>query len=278
MSNNSSSPTSAPMDEFLGLDGEASGQTSTETTTTETPAIPDKYRGKSVDDLINMHQNAERRLSQQGAELGEVRRLADQLIGIKAQPNANAPTRQPEQRKPVTVEALLENPEQVLNDTLQHSPAAQKADEASRRLDQLELTVQQRDFVRQYPTYQADMQNPDFIDWVKKNPLRQQLATAAYQNDYVAANSLWSLWGEHQDLAGNPTKQTGTAARAQKVKDATTQRGGAQGESATRYYSRAKLMELRAKVADGDPAALARWNDADFQEKLVEAYDKGLVR
>lgn len=278
MSNNSSSPTSAPMDEFLGLEEEATGQPSTtETATPETPTIPDKYRGKSVDDLINMHQNAERRLSQQGAELGEVRRLADQLIGIKTAPNANAPTRQIEQRKPVTVEALLENPEQVLNDTLQHSPAAQKADEASRRLDQLELTVQQRDFMRQFPNYQADMQNPDFIDWVKKNPLRQQLATAAYQNDYSAANGLWSLWGEHQELAGNP-KPTGTSSKAQKVKDATTQRGGAQGESATRFYSRAKLMELRAKVADGDAAAIARWNDADFQAKLVEAYDKGLVR
>lgn len=260
----------APLDD-LALELAEVGSTTDTEQSTETQ-IPDKYKGKSVDDLITMHQNAERRLSQQGNELGEVRKLADQLIGVKTKENAQ----RQEPRKPVTVDALLADPEQVLTQTLATSPIAQKQVDQDQRLNNLEASVQQREFVRSYPDFAKDMQNPDFIDWIKRNPVRQQLGHAAYQSDYVAAANLWSLWEEQKQLVGTPDKAN---ARKQVVTNAMTMKGGSSGEATPpKTYSRAKLMELRAKVADGDPAAVARWNDEEFQSKLVEAYQKGLVK
>jgi hypothetical protein len=42
--------------------------------------IPEKYKGKSLDDIIKMHQEAEKLIGKQAQEVGEVRKLADDLI------------------------------------------------------------------------------------------------------------------------------------------------------------------------------------------------------
>jgi hypothetical protein len=42
--------------------------------------IPDKYRGKELSDIIKMHQEAEKLIGKQAQEVGEVRKLADELI------------------------------------------------------------------------------------------------------------------------------------------------------------------------------------------------------
>ena len=56
----------------------------------EVPELPDRYRGKSIEDVVKMHQEAEKVIGRQAQEVGEVRKLADELIkqnlGAKSQP------------------------------------------------------------------------------------------------------------------------------------------------------------------------------------------------
>lgn len=47
---------------------------------TPKPVLPEKYQGKSIEEVAKMHQEVEKRLSIQGQEIGEVRKLADELI------------------------------------------------------------------------------------------------------------------------------------------------------------------------------------------------------
>ena len=42
--------------------------------------IPDKYKGKSLDEIVKMHQEAEKMIGRQAQEVHEVRSLADQLL------------------------------------------------------------------------------------------------------------------------------------------------------------------------------------------------------
>ena len=42
--------------------------------------IPEKYKGKSLEDIVKMHQEAEKLIGRQAQEVGEVRRLADELL------------------------------------------------------------------------------------------------------------------------------------------------------------------------------------------------------
>jgi hypothetical protein len=39
--------------------------------------IPDKYQGKSIKDIVQMHQEAEKLLGRQSSEVGELRRIVD---------------------------------------------------------------------------------------------------------------------------------------------------------------------------------------------------------
>jgi len=42
--------------------------------------LPEKYKGKSVKDIIAMHQEAEKLIGKQGSEVGELRRVVDDFI------------------------------------------------------------------------------------------------------------------------------------------------------------------------------------------------------
>ena len=42
--------------------------------------VPNFYRDKSLEDVIKMHQEANKLIDRQGKEVGEIRKLADELI------------------------------------------------------------------------------------------------------------------------------------------------------------------------------------------------------
>ena len=45
-----------------------------------TPSVPDKYQGKSVADIVKMHQEAEQLLGRQSSEVGELRKVVDEFV------------------------------------------------------------------------------------------------------------------------------------------------------------------------------------------------------
>ena len=47
---------------------------------TNEPELPEKYKGKSLEEIIRMHQEAEKLIGRQAQEVGETRKLVDQLI------------------------------------------------------------------------------------------------------------------------------------------------------------------------------------------------------
>lgn len=265
---NTESGTSGTADDMDLFESEATGQPVPKPTT-----IPDKYVGKSVEEIIQMHQNAEKRISVQGAELGQVRSMAAQLLEFKK------PTTETKvvERTPVTVEALLNDPEKALRSAVDSSDLVQRVQRAEERNDRLEKLITQNDFVAKHSTYADDMNDPKFIEWTQKNDVRKALGQAAAQDNFVAAKSLWELWEEHQELVGAQTSKSDSPKSTAKkvpntVKQAPTE---SRGEP---KYSWAKLMELRLKMQDGDPAAVARWNQPEFQAKLIKAYeDKRVV-
>lgn len=272
----------AGADDLDLFEEEATGQApSTKTERTEGKTVPDKYSGKSVDDLIKMHQNAERKIATQGAELGTVRRLADQLLDLK-----KPTTQTTEERKPVTVDALLNDPEKAIRDAVANSDVMSRATRAEARVEHLESSITQDRFVSRYPNYKSDMDDPTFLEWVNKSQLRQALAaraSATDKNDFAAAASLWEMWEERQELAGGASKEGNASPNkaTDKKVPVTVRQGAADNQGGVKrkpIWSRAKLMELRTKVQQGDPASLQRWNDPGFQERMHEAYAEERVK
>lgn len=246
------------------FEAEATGQPVEKSST-----IPDKFKGKSVEDMIHIAQNAEKLISRQGAELGQMRRYADELISLKKQPTTQT---KEEVRQPLNVETLLNDPEKAFNNAVNNSDVAIRAQRAEEAVQRLERKITEQEFVSSHSSFKDDMNNPDFINWTQKNDVRKALGQAAAQENFVAAKNLWDMWEEHKELVGTKSEPSSKAKRVPStVKQAPAESRGKPN------YSRAKLMELRMKVQDGDPVATARWNDAKFQANMIAAYDEDRV-
>lgn len=251
------------------FESEATGQPNTKQTST---TIPEKYSGKSVEDIIQMHQNAERKIGEQGREVATLRRLADEVIGLKK------PTTQTiEERKPVTVDALLNDPEKAIRDAVANSDVARRADQAEARVTALEAGITEERFTAKHKDFASDINDPAFLAWVNKNPLRQALAQRTASKDFTAAQNLWDMWDEFKELSGTKTTEEKTPTQKARQVPTTVKSSPAEVSGRKANYSRAKVMEFKMRVQQGDPAALVKWNDPVFQQNLNQAYADGRV-
>lgn len=244
--------------------------------------IPAKYVGKTVEELIQQNIHAERLIGRQGSELGQMRRMADEILQLKKP----TPTTQTTERvQPVTVDALLSDPQKAINALVEASPLAQRALSAEQRVLQLESRLTENEFTSKGRDISRDVNDPAFLEWVNKNPLRRSLAVEAGKDGsptrHVAANNLWDMWDEYKELLGGTQTQQQPA---QKQQNRNTAVASTVRQAPTDFanqkkpnWSRAKLLELRMKVADGDPAAVARWHDPTFESRMNEAYAEGRV-
>ena len=57
----------------------------------EPSPIPEKYQNKSAEELVQMHQEAEKLLGRQSSEVGELRKVVDNYIQTQLTPEQQAP-------------------------------------------------------------------------------------------------------------------------------------------------------------------------------------------
>lgn len=240
--------------------------------------VPEKYKGKGVEDLINMHVNLEKVLHRQGTEVGQLRRLIDtqsQLLQNAKVGNivpGQGTTVEPPKNEPLTAESLLSRPDEAVNKAISSNPSVTHQNQ---RLSQLETELARRDFEGKYSSYKEDVQDPQFQEWVLASPTRSKLLTNLNGYDFGSGRELWELWSEHKEL-----KSAADRARNQKVTAATTIKGSSAevSQPGKPIYSRAKLAELQLKAEAGIPSAVARWNDPEFQKEYFLAYQEDRVR
>lgn len=238
--------------------------------------IPEKYKDKSVDDLINMHVNLEKVMRRQGNEVGQLRKLVDsqsQLITTKVGgivPGQGTPVEA--KREPVTAEALLSRPDETLQSAVASNPSVTHN---SQKLEQLEREVQQGRFENRFPTYKNDFQDNGFQEWVTASPLRSKLLVSLNNYDFASGAELWELWGEHKEV-----KTAAARTIEQKVNAATTVRGASSDQPvhSKPVFDRAKLAKLQLDAEAGVPSAVSRWNDPEFQNAYQLAYLEDRVK
>ena len=237
--------------------------------------VPEKYKGKDISAVIEMHQNLEHKLSSMGNELGQVRKLADTLLEMKKEN-----VEEPKPRKPLTVDEIFADPDQAINATVASSDVAKDARDAKTRVDNIERQLALQKFENEYPDYRKDLSDPTFQNWVVANPARQELFRRADNYDTTSANALWQMWDEYRELREVSEKKEEAKTRRKKTIEAgkTVSEGSADVATRAPIYSRAKLMELRIKAEQGDLSARSKMNDPAFQEEMTKAYAEGRVR
>lgn len=232
----------------------------------ELEALPEKFKGKNVVDVAKAYQELETAYSRQGSELGEYRRLATTLASAGSRASDEAP----KERTEVTTEAFLENPSKTLDEAIESHPVVQKARETA---DLLEKQLAVREFESKHPEYKEDVSDPEFSNWVKKNPFLTKLAAQADSYDMGAADQLWSLWEEKKSLQKEASGRKSTDENKKRKEREGTLEGASGADSSTEQtYSRAEIVELKRRSLLGDKSAIAKVNDPKYKKAIYKAY------
>ena len=222
--------------------------------------IPDKYRGKELSDIIKMHQEAEKLIGKQAQEVGEVRKLADELI---KQNLAGKPQHIKEEEPEVD---FFENPQAAVRKTVDNHPDVLAARQAGQEFRKMQI---QQKLAQEHPDFGQIAQDADFVNWVKSSPIRIGLyAKADGEFDYDSANELLSTYKQLRGVKAKQTNEAGETQRKSNLKAATVDVGGS-GESGKRVYRRADLIRLKMT----DPNRYDALSD-----EIMQAYQEGRVK
>ena len=247
------------------LDAVEEQQTARETapvpTQEDAPKIPDKYRGKSLEDIVTMHQEAEKLIGRQAQEVGEVRRLADELI--KQQLSTKQTTQPPVVENEID---FFEDPKLAVQKAVANHPDVLAAKQASQQLKQIQTQAMLN---KKHPDFADIVRDGEFIEWVKASPMRLNIYAMADANyDFNAADELLSTFKQIRTSKTQQTTDAGNAVRKQNLTAAAVDVGGT-GESSKKTYRRADLIRLRMT----DPARYEA-----MEPDIMAAYAEGRVR
>lgn len=228
-------------------------------------AIPEKYKGKSLDEIVKMHQEAEKLIGRQAQEVGEVRKLADELI--KQQLNTNKQDTQP--RAEDNEIDYFADPDKAVNHAVENNPVVKQLREQAEMQSRQQAAAQLQ---TKFPNFQEIVASDDFANWIKTSKVRLELFAKANNYDYDSAEELLETYtqirGVKAQQADATLKQGEDVKRTQNLRAAAVQKGGT-GEVGKPIYRRVDLIRLRMQ----DPE---RYNA--MQDDIMAAYNEGRVK
>jgi len=228
----------------------------------EQPTIPDKYQGKTLEQVVQMHQEAEKLLGRQSSEVGELRKVVDDFIQNQTQQQAPQQYVEPEDDID-----YFTDPQAAVNRAIENHPKIREAQEYTAQYKkQTSLAM----LNSKHPDMQEILQDPKFAEWIKGSKIRTQLFVEADQQyNAEAADELFTLWKERKNIA-QQTAAVEKQSRKQQLKAANTgsTQGSAEG-SRRKVYRRADIIKLMRT----DPERYQA-----LSEEILKAYAEGRVK
>lgn len=249
------------------LDIEESAQNQSEQvantqTEQDTPKVPSKYQGKTLEDIVNMHQEAEKLIGRQAQEVGEVRKLADQLIKNNLAQQTQLPQTKPQQEEV----DFFEDPQKAIQRAVENHPDVQAAKQTAAQFKAMQT---QQQLAAKHPDFADVVRDGEFQEWVKASPIRLNmfaLADSAY--DFNSADELLSTFKQIRGVKAQQTQDAGKQVLNKNLRAASVDVGGT-GESSQKVYRRADIMKLMTS----DPERYEA-----LQPEIMAAYASGRVR
>ena len=228
----------------------------------EEPSLPEKYQGKSLEEVVQMHQEAEKLLGRQSSEVGELRKVVDDYIA--SQQPQEAPQQYVEPEDDID---YFTDPKAAVNRAIENHPKIKEAEQYSSQYKQQAALAT---LTNKHPDMQEILQDPKFAEWIKASKIRTQLFVQADQGyDAESADELFSLWKERKTVV-QQTANVERQERKQQLKAANTGNARGSGEgSRKKVYRRADIIKLMRT----DPERYTAMAD-----EIMAAYAEGRVK
>jgi len=87
--------------------------------------IPEKYRNKSIQEIVQMHQEAEKLVGRQSSEVGELRKIVDDFVKTQLETQKQSPQAQSEEDEGID---FFYDPEQAVRKVIDNHPKIKEAE------------------------------------------------------------------------------------------------------------------------------------------------------
>jgi len=212
--------------------------------------MPEKYQGLSIEQLVERHENALTRLGQQGNEIGELRKMVNQLT--------------PQQREEPAVD-FWDDPDSAIERKIQK---AMEPLLVSQRESKIEATKAK--LSADFPGWEETIEDLRFKEWVSKEDGRLAQYREADENiDLAAARALLKGWTESQQTEEATNEAAEEAIKRDRNRRASVTEKGSARHSRGQSFSRTEIRRLMAE----DPERYQAMRPA-----IAEAYKAGRVR
>lgn len=256
-------------------------------TATRPEYVEEKYWTGNLEESLQKQHNALRsaqtRLGQLRNEVGDTRKLADELIGIKRNLDLQQNTQDTQDTPLPKLKAadLLDRPDESLDKYLS-ARESKIAAQYEARINDLESRLTGVTLQSQHSDYADLLEDEDWHNWLAADQERAHLAGYAAQGDTVVANQLIK---QYKAERGVSTESTGQDTSGQKPSGSARPTGdnvsgaaavaletAAAGDTAQgKIYSRTALMLLKQRNPDV-------YEDQRFQDEILKAYQEDRVR
>ena len=224
--------------------------------------IPERYRGKSLKDVVQMHQEVEKVMSRHSTEVGELRKVVDEYINTQ-------PQSAPQQRnvEPESDIDYFTDPQAAVYRAIENHPKIKEAEQYTANYKRQSALAELNN---RHPDMNNILNDPKFADWIKSSKIRTQLFVQADQQyDAEAANELFNLWKERKTVA-QQTANVEKQVRKQQLRAANTGNAKGSGEKTReKTYRRADIIKLMKNDPDRYQA---------LSEEIMTAYAEGRVK
>ena len=224
-----------------------------------TSDIPERYKGKSLEEVVRMHQEVEKLVGRQSSEVGELRKSVDLMLKSKLENSLDT-------KKETEPELdFYDDPRGAVNKAVESSSTVKQMQELLERQQQQEVINK---LVSKHPDYKEVSESDNFRNWVTASTVRTELYNRSVNYDFYAADELLSTWNELKGIV-EKSKSLDEKDRKLQVKAASTGGKGSGEPMSRKIYKRSELLQKRIS----DPA----WY-RDNVAMIDEAYADDRVR
>jgi len=227
--------------------------------------IPEKYAGKSMQEVIEMHQQSEKLMSKQSNEVGEQRKLIQSLIEAKNKATEAAPPEEPFHQE----DNFFNDPVKAVNQAIENHPDVIKAREErmgnmqKHNLDALD---------KAYPDWQKTVQDSAFQKFIGDSEARTEMfrkADTEYRSDLAIELFDWYSSTAMSEKTQEAKAEEKTKIQQNLKKTSSETRSSGDSVGGKKIYRRTDLINLQVT----DPNRYA-----SLADEIHSAYAEGRVK
>ena len=226
--------------------------------------VPEKFQGKSFEEVVNSYVNLEKDYGRKSNEVGELRKLTDEIL--KRQLETVEPTPVGEAKEDVGFDDFYDDPGSAVNKALESNPRLKAIEE---KLAQEERMRSHQAMLERHPDADELVTSQEFLAWAQEKPARMKmLQTANATLDVDLADEIFSMYKAKAKSATDEAVESRSQKAKSDLRKATVETGRSVAPS-KKVFRRADLIRLKIERPE---------QYAAMSDEIRQAYADGRVK